>query len=190
MSSLCVTPCRAWLPACLAAACIDLKAANQKGRNERLNKTVQTFLYSVLADDNELAAKKSLAVLSELWRRNIWRDARTVNCIASAVFHKSPAVLAAALKFFLGQDAAAVDDDESEDEGGEDGDSKGKSVVVAPTKEEVYKATHKVGQRCLAAALASCCTVQLGDWLAKHCSVVPPVWAVGVQAGFRLRSRD
>jgi protein SDA1 len=59
----------------------DLKAANQKGRNERLNKSVQSFLYSVLADDNELAAKKSLAVLSELWRRHIWRDGRTVNCI-------------------------------------------------------------------------------------------------------------
>eukprot|EP00878_Enallax_costatus_P025275 GHUV01027038.1.p1 GENE.GHUV01027038.1~~GHUV01027038.1.p1 ORF type:complete len:218 (+),score=48.73 GHUV01027038.1:214-867(+) len=65
----------------------DLKAANQKGRSERLNKTVQSFLYSVLSDDNELAAKKSLAVLSELWRRNIWRDARTVNCIGTdAIF--------------------------------------------------------------------------------------------------------
>jgi hypothetical protein len=45
---------------------------------------VQSFLYSVLADDNELAAKKSLAVLSELWRRHIWRDGRTVNCIGGA----------------------------------------------------------------------------------------------------------
>ncbi|KAF6262746.1 SDA1-domain-containing protein [Scenedesmus sp. NREL 46B-D3] len=160
----------------------DLKASNQKGRNERLNKSVQSFLYSVIADDNELAAKKSLAVLSELWRRHIWRDGRTVNCIgcggvvrqegtawmgdafivpvtllqvagelwaawgltarrASAVFHKSPAVMAAALKFFLGQDAAAGDDDESDEEGG-DGEQ-GKTVVAAPTKEEVYKATHK-----------------------------------------------
>eukprot|EP00882_Tetradesmus_deserticola_P025608 GHRQ01028145.1.p2 GENE.GHRQ01028145.1~~GHRQ01028145.1.p2 ORF type:complete len:161 (+),score=49.20 GHRQ01028145.1:81-563(+) len=120
----------------------DLKASNQRGRNERLNKTVQSFLYGVLADDNELAAKKSLAVLSELWRRHIWRDGRTVNCIASAVFHKSPAVMAAALKFFLGQDAAAADGDDSDDEDG-DGEQ-GKTVVVAPTKEEVYKATQKV----------------------------------------------
>eukprot|EP00882_Tetradesmus_deserticola_P021636 GHRQ01023421.1.p2 GENE.GHRQ01023421.1~~GHRQ01023421.1.p2 ORF type:complete len:426 (+),score=238.19 GHRQ01023421.1:262-1539(+) len=119
----------------------DLKASNQRGRNERLNKTVQSFLYGVLADDNELAAKKSLAVLSELWRRHIWRDGRTVNCIASAVFHKSPAVMAAALKFFLGQDAAAADGDDSDDEDG-DGEQ-GKTVVVAPTKEEVYKATQK-----------------------------------------------
>jgi protein SDA1 len=58
-------------------------------------------------DESELAAKKALAVLSELWRRKIWRDARTVNCIASAVFHKSPRVMAAALKFFLGQESAS-----------------------------------------------------------------------------------
>lgn len=61
----------------------------------------------ITGDESELAAKKALAVLSELWRRKIWRDARTVNCIASAVFHKSPRVMAAALKFFLGQDSAS-----------------------------------------------------------------------------------
>ncbi|WIA37864.1 hypothetical protein OEZ86_014713 [Tetradesmus obliquus] len=120
----------------------DLKAANQKGRNERLNRAVQAFLFNVLADDSELAAKKSLAVLGELWRRHIWRDARTVNCIASAVFHKSPAVMAAALKFFLGQDAAAAGDDEGSEDEAEDAE-RGKTVVVAPTNEEVYKATHK-----------------------------------------------
>lgn len=63
---------------------------------------------------------------------------------ASAVFHKSPAVMAAALKFFLGQDAAAAGDDEGSEDEAEDAE-RGKTVVVAPTKEEVYKATHKVG---------------------------------------------
>lgn len=46
---------------------------------------MQAFLFNVLADDSELAAKKSLAVLGELWRRHIWRDARTVNCIGEAL---------------------------------------------------------------------------------------------------------
>jgi hypothetical protein len=53
--------------------------------------------------------------------------------------------MAAALKFFLGQDAAAAGDDEdSDDEDAAADGEKGKKVVVAPTKEEVYKATHKV----------------------------------------------
>jgi protein SDA1 len=54
-------------------------------------------------DDNESAAKKSLAVCTELWRRHVWRDARTVNVIASATFHKSPRIMLAVLKFFMGQ---------------------------------------------------------------------------------------
>ena len=39
---------------------------------------------SVIQDENEGAAKKGLAVLTEMWRRHVWRDARTVNVIAAA----------------------------------------------------------------------------------------------------------
>ena len=59
----------------------DIKGANQKHRNEQLNRSIQNFLYGLLATDNDVAAKKSLAVLTELWRRHVWRDARTVNVI-------------------------------------------------------------------------------------------------------------
>ena len=34
-------------------------------------------------NDNEGAAKRALAVLTELYRRNVWRDARTVNVIGA-----------------------------------------------------------------------------------------------------------
>ncbi|GBF96025.1 hypothetical protein Rsub_08840 [Raphidocelis subcapitata] len=121
----------------------DLRAANRGARNEKLNRSVQSFLYGVLQDDNELAAKRSLAVLGELWRRGIWRDARTVNVIASAAFHRSPSVCLAALKFFLGQDAAAAAAaGESDDEG--DGDAAAATAAASsaamPTKMEFYKA--------------------------------------------------
>ena len=66
---------------CPSAAAVDIKTANQKHRNEQLNRSIQNFLYSLLATDNDVAAKKSLAVLTELWRRHVWRDARTVNVI-------------------------------------------------------------------------------------------------------------
>jgi hypothetical protein len=36
---------------------------------------------SVLQDEHEGAAKKGLAVMTEMWRRHVWRDARTVNVI-------------------------------------------------------------------------------------------------------------
>ena len=40
-------------------------------------------MYTVVSDDNEAAAKRGLAVLTEMWRRHVWRDARTVNVIGA-----------------------------------------------------------------------------------------------------------
>lgn len=84
---------------------------------------------------SEHTVKRALGVLTELWRRKVWRDARTVNVIASATLHESPTIMLAALKFFLGQDTA---DEESDDEGDTD------AGPTAPTKDDVYRAHHKV----------------------------------------------
>lgn len=119
----------------------DIKAANKKGRNDRLNRSIQNFMYSILAEDHEPTAKRGLAVLTEMWRRHVWRDARTVNVIASATFHPSPRIMLAALKFFLGQDAQEGDGSDDEDEG-HNPDSK--TLPTAPTKEDIYKA-YKAG---------------------------------------------
>lgn len=123
----------------------DIKNNNKHTRNEKLNKGAQNFMYGVIEDDNEASAKKSLAVCIELWRKHVWRDARTVNVIATAVFHKSSRVMLGALNFFLGQDAA--------DEGGSDGegddrekDREEEAKAKMPSKEDVYKAM-KTGTR-------------------------------------------
>ncbi|KAL3143572.1 hypothetical protein ABBQ38_002369 [Trebouxia sp. C0009 RCD-2024] len=113
----------------------DIKGANQKHRNEQLNRSIQNFLYGLLATDNDVAAKKSLAVLTELWRRHVWRDARTVNVIGSAVFNSNSRIMVAALKFFLGQDQAAEDESDDDDEE--------EFKAVQPSKAEVYKANSK-----------------------------------------------
>lgn len=65
----------------------DIKAANQKHHNDQLNRSMQNFMYSALEDSHEGGAKKALAVLTELWRRQIWRDARTANVIGVANIH-------------------------------------------------------------------------------------------------------
>ncbi len=59
----------------------DIKNSNKKHVNEALNRQLQSFLYTILAGDNTRTAKKSLAVLCELYRRGVWRDAKTVNVI-------------------------------------------------------------------------------------------------------------
>lgn len=116
----------------------DIKNSNKRGRNERLNRAVQNFMYSVIQDEHEGAAKKGLAVLTEMWRRHVWRDAKTVNVIAAAALHKSSRIMLAALKFFLGQDAA-----EAEKGDGSDSEDEERPAVQGPSKEDVYSAYHK-----------------------------------------------
>ena len=154
----------------------DIKGANKNKRDERLNRAVQNFLQAALKDENEAAAKKALAVITDLYRRNVWSDARTVNLVADACRHPAPRILVAALKFFLGQDeaaeAAAAGGDES-DEDEEDKPKVGQGTAAGTasgvSKEDVYKAYNKVREKtererpparraaATRAALISCC---------------------------------
>ena len=47
---------------------------------------LQNFMYTMLRDSSAVAAKKSLDVMVELYRKNIWNDAKTVNVITTACF--------------------------------------------------------------------------------------------------------
>jgi protein SDA1 len=49
-----------------------------------VNKDLQGFMYVMLKDEHSVAAKKSLEVMVDLYRRRVWTDSRTVNVIATA----------------------------------------------------------------------------------------------------------
>ncbi|KAK7143194.1 hypothetical protein R3I93_014384 [Phoxinus phoxinus] len=97
----------------------DIKNINAKHKNNKLNTTLQNFMYTMLRDSNPIAAKISLDVMVELYRRNIWNDTKTVNVITTACFSKVTKILVAGLKFFLGkdEDEKRDSDSESEDDG-------------------------------------------------------------------------
>ncbi|CAL8279001.1 unnamed protein product [Merluccius merluccius] len=97
----------------------DIKNINAKHKNNKVNTTLQNFMYTMLRDCNPIAAKISLDVMVELYKRNIWNDAKTVNVITTACFSKVTKILVAGLKFFLGKDEDEKNDSdsESEDEG-------------------------------------------------------------------------
>ncbi|XP_030421027.1 protein SDA1 homolog [Gopherus evgoodei] len=97
----------------------DIKNLNAKHKNNKVNRTLQNFMYTMLRDSNPTAAKISLDVMIELYRRNIWNDAKTVNVITTACFSKVTKILVAGLTFFLGkdEDEKKESDSESEDEG-------------------------------------------------------------------------
>ncbi|KAJ7327227.1 hypothetical protein JRQ81_016986 [Phrynocephalus forsythii] len=94
----------------------DIKNINAKHKNNKLNRTLQSFMYTMLQDSNPTAAKISLDVMVELYRRNIWNDAKTVNVITTACFSKVTKIQVAGLKFFLGKDEDEKKDSDSESE--------------------------------------------------------------------------
>ena len=61
----------------------DVKRSNSKRRDDRLNRAAQAALgASASSDESSAAARASLGLLAELWRRRLWRDARTANAVA------------------------------------------------------------------------------------------------------------
>ncbi|KAL1914681.1 uncharacterized protein VTP21DRAFT_8092 [Calcarisporiella thermophila] len=97
----------------------DIRNTNAKHKNNKLNRTLQSFMYTMLqsATDSEsaVAAKKSLDVCVELYRKNVWNDAKTVNIIAEACFAPVTKIYVTAMKFFLGtnEDQEEESDDEN-----------------------------------------------------------------------------
>lgn len=126
----------------------DIRAINKRHRQDAVNRQLQAFLFAAVHDANEAAVKRALAVLIELYRRNVWTDERSVNVIATAAHHKSPRVSVAALNFFMGVGMGG-DGEDSDDEDDEDGAGgapgtggiKGKGANKL-SKNELYKAFH------------------------------------------------
>ena len=116
----------------------DIKLANQKSKDPRLNRMVQGLLFGMVErgmnpDDTSVVLRRADAelkgrtealwavrVASEMWRRRIWTDERTVALLAMACTHPHPKVQASAVRFFLGDlhaaENAGQDSDEEQDE--------------------------------------------------------------------------
>lgn len=66
----------------------DIKNINAKHKNAKLNTTLQNFMFTMLKDTNTRAAKMSVNIMIELYKKNVWNDAKTVNVIATGCFSK------------------------------------------------------------------------------------------------------
>ncbi|XP_062334305.1 protein SDA1 homolog isoform X2 [Osmerus eperlanus] len=115
----------------------DIKNINAKHKNNKANTMLQNFMYTMLRDSNPIAAKISLDVMVELYKRNIWNDAKTVNVITTACFSKVTKILVAGMKFFLGKD-----EDEKNDSGSES-EAKGPSARDLMVRYSTNKKTPK-----------------------------------------------
>lgn len=69
----------------------DIKNMNSRKRMNT-NYVLQNFLFSMLNDSNVIAAKTSLCIMIELYKKNVWKTSKTVNVIATACFSRIPKV--------------------------------------------------------------------------------------------------
>ncbi|KAK0551184.1 Severe Depolymerization of Actin [Tilletia horrida] len=94
----------------------DIKTANANSKNHRLNNLVQGILFTIVDDQSPATIQKgpraqpktksealwAVRLAAQLWRKNIWNDAKTVSLLALACFHHHPKVQSSAIRFFLG----------------------------------------------------------------------------------------
>ena len=93
----------------------DIKKLNLKKRNQNLNRTLQNFMSVMLRDASDIAARHSLDVMIELYRKRIWNDEKTVNIIAEACLSSNSKLIVSALQFFLSIEEITDDDDDKDD---------------------------------------------------------------------------
>lgn len=98
----------------------DVRTSNNKTKNHKLNRSVQTLCYNLIASDP--ASPKGLWAVKltrELWKRSVWTDAKAVSVMEAAALSQDAKVVTSGVRFFLGSDqereeAAEDSDDESD----------------------------------------------------------------------------
>ena len=107
----------------------DVKSVNKSKRNHKVNTALQNVLHSILHDGGP-AARLSLGMMMELYKRKVWDDARTINLIADAALSSDSALALMGLHFFLTDEPGKVGgtQDESSDSEGDAVKSLRKSV--------------------------------------------------------------
>lgn len=96
----------------------DLRNSNSKAANHPLNRTVQTVLYNlVTADRASPRAIWAIKITRELWKRQIWTDAKPVDVMKETCLSDNEKVVIGGVRFFLGGDKEREElEDESSDE--------------------------------------------------------------------------
>ncbi|KAK2053780.1 SDA1-domain-containing protein [Colletotrichum caudatum] len=97
----------------------EMRNANAKATNHPLNRTIQTVLYNLItADRTSSKGIWAVKLTRELWKRQIWTDAKTVDVMKEAALSDNEKVVIGAVRFFLGGDKEReeLEDDSSDEE--------------------------------------------------------------------------
>ena len=124
----------------------DLRSANSKTTNHRLNRSVQTTLHNLVTEDRSSAkALWAVKITREMWKRQIWTDAKAVEIMKEAALADNEKCIVGGIRFFLGGDKER---EEMEDESSEEEDTvdMGKLRHQAGVNKKSKKAGRKLAQ--------------------------------------------
>jgi len=98
----------------------DLRTSNSKNTNHKLNRKIQSVLHNlVTADRSSPKALWAVKITRELWKRQIWTDAKAVEIMKEAALADNEKVVIGGVRFFLGGDKEReeLEDESSDNEG-------------------------------------------------------------------------
>lgn len=124
----------------------DIRRLNMKHKSNGVNKALQNFMYTMLQDASEVAAKRSLDVMVDLYRRGIWQDEKTVNVVSTGLFSTVAKIKVAALKFFLASHLEQIVDSDQEEDGDTYQDALRRSEFQKKTKKRQRLVQRKLKQ--------------------------------------------
>ena len=94
----------------------ELRFANAKSQNHRLNRVIQTILFNLVTSDRSSSQGLwAVKLTHELWRRRVWTDSKAVEIMKEASLADNEKVIIGGIRFFLGRDEE-MDGVESSDE--------------------------------------------------------------------------
>lgn len=109
----------------------DIKNLNLKERDQKQNSLIQLFVFNKIKESNVQSAKIAIDIMGQLFKKNIWHDAKTVNKIAEACFSRQTKILVTALSFFTGtNNDKSEDKDDNDNSSDSDSEPEEKSKII------------------------------------------------------------
>ncbi|KAJ5131523.1 uncharacterized protein N7515_007562 [Penicillium bovifimosum] len=97
----------------------ELRTSNAKTTNHKLNRTMQTVLFNLVTSDRTSAKGLwAIKITRELWKRQIWTEAKAVEVMKEAALSQNEKVIVGGVRFFLGGDKEReeLEDEDSDEE--------------------------------------------------------------------------
>ncbi|ODV90608.1 hypothetical protein CANCADRAFT_2339 [Tortispora caseinolytica NRRL Y-17796] len=102
---------------CYSNLVLTITNANALNKNPKLNRSVQTLLFNLLQSPKD--GLWAVKITRQLWRKNIWDDAKSVEIMRQACLHRDTRTSVSGAKFFIGIDKEKEEflmDDSSDEE--------------------------------------------------------------------------